>query len=114
MDLARDPQAAEGGHHRDREDDQLHRRFQPDQLGKRDDQQVEAEIADQRPVEAVEALQRRRLADLELDPVAGHMAGQVDQGRHFGEDERDRRDEHEGEREGAPFPPAPLFAPFHH
>jgi hypothetical protein len=37
MHLARDPQHAGRGHHRDGDDDQLHRRFEPDQPGQRID-----------------------------------------------------------------------------
>ena len=53
----RDPEQAADGQGRDAQDDQLDRRLEPDQRRQRLDEQVDAEIADQRPLEVVVELQ---------------------------------------------------------
>ena len=79
--LARDPQHSRHGHRRDRHHDQLGRQLDPDQLGKRDRQQVDPEIADRQPAKAIPLRQIRagRAVGGDLEPP--HVPGQVDQRR---------------------------------
>ena len=70
----------------------------PSSLPERDHQQVDAEIADRRPVIIVILLQPGRMVEVELDPVAAHVAEQVDQRRHRRIEQRHHRREHD-ERE---------------
>jgi hypothetical protein len=53
MNFASNPQEPGDGQRRDAQHDQLDRRFEPDQPPERHHQQVDSEIADRSPVEAV-------------------------------------------------------------
>ena len=103
--FARDPQEAGDGHRRDAQHDQLHRRFEPDQPAERHDQQIDPEIADRGPLEAVILRKPRRMVEVELDPVATHMPEQVDQRRDRRIEQRHRGKQHERDQECGAFPP---------
>jgi len=107
MDFARDPQEPGGGQRRDGDHDQLHRRLEPQQLAQRDHQQVDAEVSDRRPVIVVIGLEPGRMVEVQLDPVAAHMAEQVDQGWNRGIEQRHRRCEHDERQDKGRFPPRP-------
>jgi hypothetical protein len=53
-------------------------------------EQINPEIADQRPIEVKEAAQRWRRVAIDLNPVAAHVAGQVGQRRDVRPQQRDR------------------------
>ena len=95
------------GQRRDRHHDQLHRGLEADQRREQLDQQVDAEIADHLPMEAEILLEVGRGGEIELDPVAAHMAGQVEQRRHVGPEQRQRREEDERQHEIPPLPKGP-------
>ncbi len=105
MNLARDPQHSRDGERRDHHHDQLGRRLDPDQLGERDGEQIDPEIADRHPAERIPLRQigARRAIGGDLEPP--HVPRQVDQRlerriEHRNEGEQDhRRDEQ------AAFPP---------
>src|SRR3546814_13947355 len=82
VDLARHPKETGDGEARNQENYELHRQFEPEQLRQRNDEKVDAEIANQRPFEPVILLQSRRIHEVELDPVTTHMAGQIGERRH--------------------------------
>ena len=71
MHFPRNPQKAGRRQRRDQQDDQLHRRLQPDQLAERDDQQIDAEVADRRPVIVVIALEPGRMLRGRARPGSG-------------------------------------------
>ena len=102
--LIGDPEQPADGERRNGEHDQLHRRFQPDQGRQRLDQEVDAEIADHRPFEAVILLEVGSAGEVELDPVAPHMARQVEQGRHVRPEQWKHGKQHDREHEVAPLP----------
>ncbi len=77
MDLVRDPQEARDRQRRDRQDNQLHRRLEADELAQWNDQQVDAEIADRRPVIVVITRKPFRVRKIDCDAVAAHVAEQV-------------------------------------
>jgi hypothetical protein len=69
----------------DEKDDQLHGQLEPEQRGDELDRQVDSEIADQGPFEP----EPRRIRGAELDCVAAHVAGQIDQRRNLQPKQRD-------------------------
>ncbi|UUX98479.1 hypothetical protein [Sphingomonas sp. J315] len=81
--LAAEPQQRPGRQHGDRDHHQLDRRFQPDDGAERGHQQIDAEIADQPPFEAVIAIEKRRLI-AQHHAVPSDMAGQIGERRHSG------------------------------
>ena len=93
-----------GRHRRDREHDQLHRRLEPEQLAERNDQQVDAKVADRRPMIIVIVLQPGRMIEVELDPIAAHVAEQVDQRRDRRVEQRDHRREHDEREDTSAIP----------
>ena len=103
--FARDPQETGDGQRRDGQHDQLHRRLEPDHRPERHDQQVDAEVADRRPVIVVILLERGRVAEVELDPIAAHVAEQVDQRRDRRIEQRDGRRRGSGRAQPARLPP---------
>ncbi len=85
VDRPRGAQHAPGEQRRDCRNDHPDGGLQADQLGQGPDQQVDAEIADQRPVERPVALEQRVMGKIDLDAVARHMGQEVDQRRQRGE-----------------------------
>ena len=85
------PEQAADGQRRDRQTTSFTAGFEPDQRRQQLDQQIDAEIADHLPVEAVILLEVGRGGEIELDPIAAHMAGQVEQWRDVGPEQRERR-----------------------
>jgi hypothetical protein len=75
MHFLRHPEEADHRQRRHCHDDQLHRQFEAEDGRERHHQQVHAEIADQRPFEAVIAGKMARLLEIDLDLVAPHMTG---------------------------------------
>ena len=112
MHFVGDPEQAADGQRRDGEYDELHRGFEPDQRRQPFDQQVDAEIADHRPLEAVKLAQIGRGREIELDPIAAHMAGQIEQGRHVGPDQGQGRQQDQREDEVPALPERPRRAVF--
>ena len=100
MDLARDPQEPDRGERRYRQHDQLHRQLETEELAERDDQQIDAEVADRRPVIIVILPQPGRIVEVELDPVAAHVAEQIDEWRDRRVEQRNhgRKDDQHDER----------------
>ena len=107
VNLARHPQHSCHGHRRDRHDDQLGRRLQPDQLGQRDDEQVDAEIADGKPAEMIPLLKRRAAVAVQRHLVAAHMPAQVDQRRDVRPQQGHERQQDHRDDERPAFPPRP-------
>ena len=103
--LARHPQHPRHCQHGDRDHDQLGPQLEPEQLGHRDDQQVDPQIADQRPLEPVILLQARRRGEIELHPIASHMPDQVGQRRNRRVEKRHRRKQDHRHDERSAFPP---------
>jgi hypothetical protein len=105
MDFVRDPQEAGRSHHRDRDRNRLNRRLQPEQRRQALHQQIDAEIADQRPLEPVPLLQHRRGREVQLHLVPAHVAGKIDQRRDLRQQERDRHRHGDGDQRPPVVPP---------
>ena len=117
MHLARDPQQPGDGQRRDRDDDQLDRAA-PARTAARAARSA-GRCRDCRSATSGNHTSRRSqglCADRQLDAVAAHMPGQVDQRRDVGPQQRDRRgerhqrDERRASATSAAFPPCIIVA----
>ena len=82
----------------------------PTSLAQQHDQQVDAEIADRRPVIIVILLEPGRMAEVELDPVAAHVAEQIDQRRDRRVKQRQRGREDDERQDTSRLPPGSSIA----
>ena len=77
--LARNPQKTGDGQGRDRRDDELRAKLKSKQFGQGNDEQVDAQIAHQRPSIGEVTLKIDRRCQVELHPVTAHMARKIDE-----------------------------------